>query len=380
MKKALLIMISIFCFFSLLHGQQKTLMVSFEDEMLYDTLKCVASTERLKTSYLGVYQTKTNRWFFHIPDTVLEQSRNIQFIANQKNMKDIKFTHLAFRITMKKDTTFFTNAFPFWEKKDTLSIQARFETQDTIRNSAFYGIKNTVLNSSFSIIAPSPELQRSIVNNNDLYVKYRNTASNQFYDIFHGMISQAPDSHSNMLLLYDRRNWFPLEQLLTLRKLFSEQQQTNYFGRKLNEYIKILSDKFPDIQLTNCLTKQKEEIVVNDKKYTLLMFSASWCAPCHELIPLVKELYEKKKDVLDVVYITLDEPNRLPEWNQLVEKEKMPWRSLTVDGKIDEIRDKYKVRSIPYSYLIYPHKEKAEVVEVRKKEDVMKIEGLQLTE
>lgn len=183
-----------------------------------------------------------------------------------------------------------------------------------------------------------------------------------------------------MILLYDRRNWFSLEQLLLLRDLFAEEQKESYYGRKLDEYIKILTDKFPDTQLTNCLTKQKEMIVVNENKYTLLVFSASWCGPCHKLIPLLKELYEKKKEMVDIVYVTLDEPNRLSEWNQLMEKQAIPWRSLTVDGKINEIRDKYKVISIPYSYLIYPKKKKADKVDIRKAEDKLKMENLKLAE
>lgn len=201
-----------------------------------------------------------------------------------------------------------------------------------------------------------------------------------FYETFYRIISQSPNSHSNMTLLYDRRNRFSFEQLLLLRDLFAEEQKGSYYGRKLDEYIKILTDKFPDTQLTNCLTKQKETIVVNEKKYTLLVFSASWCRPCHKLIPLLKELYEKKKEVMDIVYVTLDEPNRLSEWNQLMEKQAIPWRSLTVDGKINEIRDKYKVISIPYSYLIYPKKKKADKVDIRKAEDKLKMENLKLAE
>lgn len=146
------------------------------------------------------------------------------------------------------------------------------------------------------------------------------------------------------------------------------------------KYIKILTDNFSDTQLTNCLTKQKEPIVVNEDKYTLLVFSASWCTPCHKLIPLLKELYEKKKEILDIVYVTLDEPVRLLAWNQLVEKEEIPWRSLTVDGNINGIRDKYKVRAIPYSYLIYPQKKKADKVDIRKAEDKLKMENLKLAE
>ena len=63
-----------------------------------------------------------------------------------------------------------------------------------------------------------------------------------------------------------------------------------------------------------------------------------------------------------------------------MEKQVIPWRSLTVDGKINEIRDKYKVFSIPYSYLIYPQKKKADKVDIREAEDKLKMENLELVE
>lgn len=110
------------------------------------------------------------------------------------------------------------------------------------------------------------------------------------------------------------------------------------------------------------------------------IISDLWCISCYKLIPLLKELYEKKKEVLDIVYVTLDEPVRLSEWNQLMKKQEIPWRSLTVDAKINEIRDKYKIISIPYSYLIYPRRNKADKVEIRKAEDKLKIENLKLVE
>ena len=382
--RIILLIICLFCSNLVVSGQERVLKVTLEEIVPYDTLKCSTKFEYSdKINYLGEYQTSTNSWFFHIPDTVLEKSTYIQFFAHRKNMPEIKYIRPSFRIIAERDTTLFHSSLSFFEKMDTLSVYAQFVRQDTVRNSIYYGTYGTdkiVITSKFDLIAPSTELQRAIVNKNNLYAKHKGVPSNQLYDIFCQMISQAPNSHSNMLLLYDKRNVFPLEQLLSLRNLFVEEQKQSHHGRKLNEYIKLLMDNFPDMELTNCLTKQKETIVVNDNKYTLLVFSASWCAPCHKLIPLLKELYEKKKEVMEIVYVTLDEPDRLPEWNQLIEKQEISWRTLTVDGKINEIRDKYKVISIPYSYLIYPGKKKADKVEIWKAEDKLKIENLKLDE
>ena len=48
---------------------------------------------------------------------------------------------------------------------------------------------------------------------------------------------------------------------------------------------------------------------------------------------------------MDVVYVTLDTPEQLPAWNQLLAKENISWRSLSVGGRLNEIREKYKVRA-----------------------------------
>ena len=363
----------------LTHAQQRVIKVTLDNIPPYDVLKCRTTSSSMgNTEYLGEYRANSNSWFYQIPDSILDQAQYFQFFGKRNDLPEIKFMHPCFRVIADKDSTLFFTALSYLENTDTLFIHAKFVYQDTIRNSTFYGVNNVIISPKFDLINPSSELRRALTNKNDLHVKHKDLPADQLYDIFHRMISQVPDSHSNTLLLYDEKETFSIEQLMSLRSLLSKQQKQSNYGQKLDEYIKLLTDKFSDIELTNCLTEQKETIISNENKYTLLIFSASWCGPCHKLIPLLKELHEKKKDVIDFVYITLDDPKQLPAWNKLMKEEEIPWRSLTVNGKINEIRDKYKVPSIPHCYLIYPQKMKAEIVEVRKAEDKLKIESLQL--
>lgn len=226
--KTTLLAISLFCFSLLMHGQEQVLKVTLEDIMPYDTLKCSAVIECSdKISYLGGYRTGTNSWLFHIPDTILEKSEYIRFFANRENTLEIKYIRPSFRIIAERDTTHFWSELSFFEKIDTLSLHAKFVRQDTVRNSTYYGTYGTnkiVITPRFDLITPSSELQRSIVNINDVFFKYENAPSGEFYDTFYRIISQSPNSHSNMILFYDRRNWFSLEQ------------RDSFFGRKLDEY------------------------------------------------------------------------------------------------------------------------------------------------
>lgn len=383
MKKYISIIV-LFCYSLLLQGQERVLKVSLDGIVPYDTLKCITVMEYSDNlESLGKWEAYTNCWYFHLPDTLLERARYIRLSANQKDKPEIKDICPFFRIITARDTTLYMNSFSFFENVDTLSLHAEYLYQDTVRNSMYYGTFGSdklIITSSFNLISPSTELTRTVINNNDFYVKYRDLPLEQRFAFFHRIISDAPDSHSNMVLLYGQRDNFTLEQLLSLRALFSEARSQSYYGKKLDAYIRLYSDRFSDIRLINCLTKQEETIVADENKYTLLVFSASWCAPCHKLIPSLKELYEKKKEVMDVVYVTLDTPEQLPAWNQLLEKENISWRSLTVGGKLNEIREKYKVRAIPYSYLIYPQKSKTEKIDIRDKDDKLKIENLNLIE
>lgn len=367
----------------LLQGQERVLKVSLSGIVPYDTLKCTAVIENADNlECLGRRDSDTNCWYFHLPDSFLEKARCIRLFGYQKDKPEIKYICPFFRGVTAQDTTLYMKDLFYFEDMDTLSLCGEYVKEDTVRNSVYYGTYRSdkfVITPYFDIKSPSPEFVRSIVNLVN-YIKYRSLPLEQQFDFFRRIISDAPNSHSNMVLLYEQRDKFTLQQLLSLRAIFSEERRNSYYGKKLDAYIQLYTDKFSDTYLANCLTKQEEAIVSDESKYTLLVFSASWCAPCHKVIPLLKEVYEKKKEILDIVYVTLDTPDRLPAWNQLLEKEKIFWRSLTVGERINEIREKYKVFAIPYSYLIYPGKTKAERVDIRDEEDKLKIENLKLTE
>ena len=383
--KIFLSTIVLFCSSLLLHGQERVLKVSLDGVVPYDTLRCTAVMEYADNlECLGKWNTRTNSWYFHLPDTFLEKAQYIRLSANQKDKPEIKYIRPCFKIATAKDTSrYYWTELSFFEQADTLSLHAEYAYQDTVRNSMYYGTFGTdkiVITPHFNLISPSSELIRTIINGEDFYVKYRDLPLEQRFAFFHRIISDAPNSHSNMMLFYDQRDNFTLEQLLSLRALFSEARRRSYYGKKLDAYIQLYTGRFSDSRLINCLTSQEEPIVSDANKYTLLVFSASWCAPCHKLIPLLKELYEKKKEMMDVVYVTLDTPEQLPAWNQLLSKENISWRSLSVGGRLNEIREKYKVRAIPYSYLIYPQKSKTEKVDIRDAGDKLKIENLKLIE
>ncbi|GHT60384.1 hypothetical protein AGMMS50239_09280 [Bacteroidia bacterium] len=139
------------------------------------------------------------------------------------------------------------------------------------------------------------------------------------------------------------------KDIAQLYYLFSDEIQRSYFGQITYKHFSTF--KIENVSLINCDTKMEERIVVDPNKHTLLIFSASWCAPCHKKIPMLKEIYEKMNMTLDLVYITIDDEKFLPQWEKLMIKENIPWRSLSLNDN-KELQDRWNIKAIPDYILI----------------------------
>jgi len=89
-----------------------------------------------------------------------------------------------------------------------------------------------------------------------------------------------------------------------------------------------------------------------EKKYVLIDFWASWCAPCREELPYIKELYKKySKEGFEIISITQDKD--LEAWKNAILKDKIEsWRHFSTLENNDSILKDYFVGGIPHKILI----------------------------
>ncbi len=87
-------------------------------------------------------------------------------------------------------------------------------------------------------------------------------------------------------------------------------------------------------------------------KYLLIDFWASWCGPCRQAIPKVKELYAQYKDKgFDVVSVSIDTDKKA--WMKAMADESMPWKQMLSDNK-DKTMELFQFSGIPTLYVVDP--------------------------
>lgn len=167
------------------------------------------------------------------------------------------------------------------------------------------------------------------------------------------LVTQRPDAHYLMANFSDYASRYQsISDLRVVFDLFSDEQKESYYGKRTNQYIN--GHTFTNYKLVNAITGVVEPIIIDTTKQTLVIFSASWCAPCHALIPQLKEVYEKHKGELEFVYVSSDDPETFDSWRALIDKEQIPWRSLFVKqyAKDEAIYREMIIPFIPYAMLV----------------------------
>ncbi len=164
-------------------------------------------------------------------------------------------------------------------------------------------------------------------------------------------------------ILADKNTWWGPFMMMTQLSYFSEKEKPlfesfskeakeSYYGKlvKAELYPPTFEGKpAPAFTLVN--DKGEKNTLQNftaGKKYVLLDFWASWCAPCRKSIPGLKELYSKYADKgFQIVSISTDKNEQ--DWIKAAHEEQLPWLSF-LDRQ--SVADAFNVKAIPSLFLI----------------------------
>lgn len=128
-------------------------------------------------------------------------------------------------------------------------------------------------------------------------------------------------------------------------------------GKKMDEQLKYFKQSkvgslAPEFTVKDIDGKHLSLEDYKEKQYVLIDFWASWCAPCREELPYIKELYKKySKEGFEIISITKDE--NLEAWRKAIWKEKIDsWRHFSIVENDNSILQDYFVSGIPHKILI----------------------------
>ena len=328
----------------------------------YDSLYIFGPDINMKKIEIDGQRKGENHWSFAVPDSIYDILSAFEVTYKTTDWKKYITYFIRFNYLTKKDTVKFKSFSP--TNKEML-IMARFLRRDTIKNYPFVININGRNTLKYGKII-NDEFQINNTLSTDMAARIADPYFSAFWDgrkihktyedylkEYIDMSLKYPDSKylmtnlSNYIMLYHSR-----EDVAKVYNNLSDKYKLTYWGKRINEYIH--EKVFDNIRLPSGETGVPEAIIKDTTKYNLVIFSASWCTPCREEIPLLKELFSDLHNKLNMVYVSVDEPNTVTEWKNLMQKEQIPWRSVLAENNTKGIMRKYFVDGVPYVILVYP--------------------------
>lgn len=171
-------------------------------------------------------------------------------------------------------------------------------------------------------------------------------------------IESHPTSYVSLDNLFLPLTYLPIDSVRVLYDNLSTEIKQSRSGQELAAKLKLKEDVLVGTEAPNFLatTILGNEIKLSSfrGKYVLLDFWASWCGPCREAIPLLKELYQKyNSSGFEIITISID--GNKTNWEKAVKQENIGnWNNVLVN---DEIEKNYENVHLPIPTSILVNKE-----------------------
>ena len=171
---------------------------------------------------------------------------------------------------------------------------------------------------------------------------------------YKNVIRKFPFSYFLLAGIVRFEHQYSKNELKEIVGLFDPNVQRSKKADKIRSYLKNGPENgIPYSPLFVVNTKLKREsISYKLNKVTVLVFWASWCAPCRAEIPRLKQLFNIYEDK-GIRIISISTDRKSENWKKAMDEENMPWEQFVVDYKdLREIQDRFNFSAIPTSIII----------------------------
>lgn len=169
--------------------------------------------------------------------------------------------------------------------------------------------------------------------------------------------ARYPNSYVSLMALSDvsRINSYIFETDTVFRMLPESLQQTPE-GKKISDRILKKKQVLPGMKTVDFTLPDSHNNMISlssfNGKYVLLDFWASWCGPCREEHPNLKQVYEQYRSRgLVVISVSIDTDKQ--KWLNAIAKDGLTWPQLSdLKANQSEVYLAYGITSIPANFLI----------------------------
>lgn len=175
------------------------------------------------------------------------------------------------------------------------------------------------------------------------------------------ILKQNPDIFYSMIYLYSELKTlggFKIAEADELYRALDYQLQSSKLGIEIKEIIDAARSTEIGHPVSVFTIRSNDNNYFSNKSLTgtvyLLAFGATWCKPCKEQIPKLKQIYEKyNAEGFRIVYVNLDDKTQL--WKQHIEKYKLNnWINVSegVTWENSEMIKHFNISAIPFYLLV----------------------------
>lgn len=133
--------------------------------------------------------------------------------------------------------------------------------------------------------------------------------------------------------IFDNITSYTLDSIKGALSIMDKEIKNSYYGIKIQEYLKKQTginkkgiNKYFDFIDINDKRYSFADFIQN-KKYGILIFWASWCGPCRAEIPQLNLLYEKYSDKVSFASLSIDKDKKA--WQEAVKESNVKWHNLS---------------------------------------------------
>lgn len=169
------------------------------------------------------------------------------------------------------------------------------------------------------------------------------------------LLQQHPDSYASGFVLSGNREVGSIPEKEKLFNMLSARVKKSAEAQKYKDYILGLKSSNVGSTVANFILPDPSghnlDFAKLKGKYVLIDFWASWCSPCRQSFPHMREVYKKyKSDKFEIYSVSIDEDKNA--WLKAVKEENNPWLQ-SLDTK--NISQKgFAVTGVPSTFLIDP--------------------------